>query len=196
MLSQDHVEFLEKWLKICETYDKQDDFHWMFDKKQNKFRITVNCNDLFEWATADCEELTPENLDSYIQTIEDAQKVYKYGHIWADSIWACRQRKMRPQGACYKHYPIELWPLFDECGPERETNFFNPGARPKSEEEARSSTEEHTKYVSALWENKELKEQVRFLIQRLHKAGEDKDFDPVPYLDGFGLIGGKTEGFL
>ncbi|UVG35196.1 hypothetical protein SEA_CECE_190 [Microbacterium phage Cece] len=41
-------------------------------------------------------------------------------------LFAARVRKLRPQGACYSRYPEELWPLFNEAGPERETGFGNP----------------------------------------------------------------------
>jgi len=34
---------------------------------------------------------------------------------------------MRPQGAYYQQcVPLELYHLFDECGPEREVGFGNP----------------------------------------------------------------------
>lgn len=33
---------------------------------------------------------------------------------------------MRPQGAYYKHIPEILWPLFNECGSEREAGLGNP----------------------------------------------------------------------
>lgn len=41
-------------------------------------------------------------------------------------LFAARVRNLRPQGACYSRYPEELWPLFNEAGPERETGFGNP----------------------------------------------------------------------
>ena len=39
--------------------------------------------------------------------------------MYGTELFSARVRKMRPQGASYKLYPKELWPLFDACGPER-----------------------------------------------------------------------------
>ena len=41
---------------------------------------------------------------------------------------------MRPQGAYYPESDPETWPLFDDCGPEREVglgNPYRPGERKK-----------------------------------------------------------------
>lgn len=59
----------------------------------------------------------------------------------ASSLFACRSRKMRPQGACYPDDHPELWPLFDACGPEREVgmgNPYRPGERKKALEAAKA----------------------------------------------------------
>lgn len=38
---------------------------------------------------------------------------------WGAKLFCCRLRKMRPQNAYYKHIPVELQELFNECGPAR-----------------------------------------------------------------------------
>ena len=41
------------------------------------------------------------------------------------SLFCCRVRKMRPQGAYYKYIDKEVWHIFDEAGPEREVGKGN-----------------------------------------------------------------------
>jgi hypothetical protein len=41
-------------------------------------------------------------------------------------LFAARVRGVRPQGASYSLYPRATWPLFDACGPKRETGLGNP----------------------------------------------------------------------
>lgn len=128
------VDFVFKWLALADKWNKQDDFWWRCDEEYAPVTIFINCNDLFYWATADCEEINSENIDSYDQCMKDADAVKEFGHCYANALWCARQRGMRPQGACYKHYPKELWPLFDACGLERETDngpFGNPKPQPK-----------------------------------------------------------------
>src|SRR5690606_6019592 len=63
----------------------------------------VNCNDVFYWGSADCEEITKENIHLLIQSVKDC---YEIGGYWcasefSDTLFACRSRGMRPQGAAY-----------------------------------------------------------------------------------------------
>jgi hypothetical protein len=82
--------------------------------------IAENCNDLFYWACADAEDITPSDLPLLHETILDCERVLGVGgSAYAGTVYACRKRKMRPQYPCYPSYPKELWPLFDAAGPER-----------------------------------------------------------------------------
>ncbi len=129
---QGKVDFLFRWLALADKWEIQDGFFWRCEGKD--IHIFVICNDLFYWGTADLEELTAENIDSYEQTYKDAETALQFGHCHADELWCCRVRKMRPQGACYKSIPKELWPLFDTCGPEREIDICNPRKQPTAGE--------------------------------------------------------------
>jgi hypothetical protein len=82
----------------------------------------ANCGDLFYWATSDLEKITPENVEILEQSFADAS-------FHGDTLFCARVRKMRPQGACYKHWSADLQRLFDACGPAREVDkgpFGNP----------------------------------------------------------------------
>lgn len=112
------VEFVYRWLDLACRYDMQDSFWWRTDGEYAPVTIFVNCNDLFWWATADSEQVTPDNLDVLEQAIKDCRAIDDCSSCGID-LFCCRLRKMRPQGACYKHIKKELWHLFDAAGPER-----------------------------------------------------------------------------
>ncbi len=78
----------------------------------------VLCNDLFFWGAADGEEIKESDIPDVVQAYKDSKF---HGEI----LWCCRKRKMRPQGAYYKHLKADA-ALFDACGPRRETDFGNP----------------------------------------------------------------------
>lgn len=84
-----------------------------------ELHCALNCNDLFEWACADAEEITVADLPAIEQAIADCLAVEPVGGMLDGCIlYAARKRKMRPQNCCYPEEQ-ELWPLFDACGPER-----------------------------------------------------------------------------
>jgi len=83
----------------------------------------IGCNDFFMWGCSDAEDITVETLPILQQAFKDAPDD---GAL----LYCARQRKMRPQGACYKWIDKENWPLFDECGDVRPADFGNPQERP------------------------------------------------------------------
>ena len=106
--------------------------------------VGVNCNDLFWWACADLEEITPDKLPLLKQCIDDRDAAYidgtgehqsGYGSIFAGTLYACRVRKMRPQTAWYTDFHKCFWPLVDAAGPEREADFGNPYTRERAEKD-------------------------------------------------------------
>lgn len=82
----------------------------------------INCNDFFAWGCADGEDINEETLPELQKAVEDCKGDMETGAL----LYCARRRKIRPQGACYSMIPEELWPLFHDCGPERETGFGNP----------------------------------------------------------------------
>lgn len=115
---------------------------WRTDHEYSPVTFWVNCNDLFYWACADSEAITPKNFDQlkiavddvalYLGAKDPSEGKYepegwserydlwkKVGSIAAD-LFCARVRGMRPQRPCYKRYPEEVKPLFDACGPERD----------------------------------------------------------------------------
>lgn len=101
-----------------------DDIWWRTDAEYAPVTMMVNCNDLFFWGCADCEEITPEDIDALEKAIADAKAVDDGGN--GHLLWVARKRGMRPQGAYYKYFKEGMKALFNECGPERETGFGNP----------------------------------------------------------------------
>lgn len=112
---------------------------WRTDNEYAPVTFFVNCNDLFYWACADCEQLTPENLPKLLDACVDCRKAMgceSYGSgidinwtkferfydaaSWAPLLLVARVRGMRPQRPYYKSIPEDLHALFDACGPERD----------------------------------------------------------------------------
>lgn len=85
------------------------------EKKPVEIVFLVNCNDLFWWATSDCEPITLEELP---QLAKDYETSEKYG----DWIWCARKRQMRPQWpAVYKYMvPAGAWTVEMDALPLRE----------------------------------------------------------------------------
>ena len=109
-------DFILRVLKAYDPFDC-DDLLWKFD--DGAIRFFAACNDTFWWATADCEEITPENIGLLEQAKTDSAACGPHGRLYGDILFASRVRKMRPMKAAYPKQCRELWPLFDACGPER-----------------------------------------------------------------------------
>ena len=123
-------ELLNFVLRVLRTYEPMDleEVLWRTDGKYAPVTFWAGCNDCFWWATADTEEITPEN----IHLLEQAKKDCGPDHRDLFNIlFAAQVRKMRPQGAFYRAVPKELWSLFDACGPER--NPTERGNTPRPE---------------------------------------------------------------
>lgn len=117
-------DFLMQVLRTT-ARDNCNDIWWRTDGEYAPVSIFVNCSDLFWWGCADCEELTPDNIDVFEQAFVDVRAAGDRDGIYGSNLFCCRVRGMRPQGCCY---PDErgLWPLFNACGPEREVGRGNP----------------------------------------------------------------------
>lgn len=151
---EDRLAFLERFFRIACEMGSTDEFFYTTtgsvfthhpDMKHAGVRIFANCNDLFEWACADAEEVTPENigiLEEAWADIQPLRKEYdKALDAWlaaggakqvppvpwpphmsgsdAITLFSCRVRKERPQGPCYQSIAPSLVPLIDACGPEK-----------------------------------------------------------------------------
>jgi hypothetical protein len=104
------------------SLDETDCYGDLFWRCENPDTIEffVNVNDIFWWATADLEPITPEDLPAMRQAVADVRKITECKHVSdAFVLWAARKRKMRPQRPAYHMWDKQLWALFDACGPER-----------------------------------------------------------------------------
>jgi hypothetical protein len=100
--------------------------HWRTDGEHAPITFWTNSSDLLAWGCADCEEINEATFPILKQAVEDCKAIDPVlGGIMGCELFACRVNKMRPQGAAYPKNR-ELWPLFDACGPERETGIGNP----------------------------------------------------------------------
>jgi len=116
------LEFILEVLRIF-SLDETDCYGDLFWRCEDPGTVEffVNVNDVFWWATADLEEIMPEDLPEIRRAITDVRAVTgRELHIHeAFTLWAARKRGMRPQQLAYPK-DEQLRALFDACGPARQ----------------------------------------------------------------------------
>lgn len=108
----DDVEKLKSWeymvevLKIFRELDMEDELYWHFHAKPYDWQkpeyveyptFAVSCSDSFHWASADGEEIEPEDIPLLKQCIEDLKATG--AEAWGAEVpllYAARKRGMRP----------------------------------------------------------------------------------------------------
>jgi hypothetical protein len=108
------------------------DLVWHAD--ETGLHFSAECSDVFFWAYADLESITPATIDLLEQTRQDLLDATGGDHralVELADLYAARVRKMRPQGALMRHVLPSLWPLYEACGPERAVEFGNPSPWPR-----------------------------------------------------------------
>lgn len=114
------LDFVTRVLQIFWTADNEDMLFWRVDNNQPSFYVL--CSDTFAWATADLEEITPDNIDLLERSIEDVKALDFDSVTWAFSLFCARVRRMRIMPIIA--IPELLREMFDACGPERTSNDF------------------------------------------------------------------------
>ena len=126
MSTKADFETIRRAFTVFDGFDgpSNDELWWRTDDEYAPVTLLVNCNDLFMWGCADCETLTPADMDDLEKAVADAAVAgdKDKGHL----LWVARKRGCRPQGAYYKYFKGGLPDLFDACGPARETGLGNP----------------------------------------------------------------------
>lgn len=116
-------------LDVIWQNDIEECLFYRVDKGEPSFYII--CNDVFDWGTADLEEITPNDLHKLVKAIDDVTAAVNAElPITGALLYCARQRNKRPQGAYYAHMDSEVWPLFNQAGPARELNMVNPKPQP------------------------------------------------------------------
>src|SRR4051812_33715963 len=54
-------EFMERLLRVIEAAENNEDLLWR-EQSDGSWKFFVICNDVFWWATADLEEINPDNI--------------------------------------------------------------------------------------------------------------------------------------
>lgn len=143
------LEFVTRVLKIFDGFHGQsgENLSWRVDGEYAPVSFFAKCNDLFWWGSSDSEEVTPDNVHEMERALADCLAVNEecnkcrpitqrvYTNVHAETLFCCRMRKMRPQGAYYNHLPEEMWPLIDACGPARSIDVGNPTLHPYERKE-------------------------------------------------------------
>lgn len=126
----DHA-FVLRVLAAFARADAHGSLFWRTDGEYAPVSFFAVVNDVFVWASADVEPVTPDNIADLERAIDDAKAADPWSDINGVELFAARARKMRPQGASYSYYSPALWPLFDAAGPERDPSEPGNTPRPK-----------------------------------------------------------------
>lgn len=111
---------------IMQKIDCFDRLLWEVDQEKGNIEFSLICSDLFNWGTADCEKIDESSISLLEKAISDLEPFgFENVSIYAIALYCCRKRECRPQGASYPEEK-EMWHLFNECGPERESGIGNP----------------------------------------------------------------------
>lgn len=105
-------------------WDNCDNILWRNDETESDFKFFVLCSDIFEWGTADCEEILLDDIPELTQAKKDMAGLHE-DYDWP-TLWVARKRGRRPQGAYYKNMSEEAKKLFNDAGPERSIDILNP----------------------------------------------------------------------
>lgn len=137
MTDTETLAFVRRVLAVYDAFDGPEaggELFWRVDGEYAPVSFFAICNDLFHWATADLEPITPENVGELEGAVADCRAVDDVAGVCnATALFCCRARGMRPQGAAYPK-DERFWPLFDACGPERPSDalaFGNPNTHPR-----------------------------------------------------------------
>jgi hypothetical protein len=125
-MSKMYNGFQRRVMEIFYLADVREDLLWHVTDDQ--LYLSADVSDIFDWASADSEEITPETLPVLEQAYKDLKAVGGEGYL-AD-LYGARMRRRRPQGAAYPESP-EIIELLNACGPPREKNLSNPRPAPK-----------------------------------------------------------------
>lgn len=120
---EQRLEFVTRVLRIFWTEDTTDMLFWRVDNNQPSFYVI--CSDTFAWASADVEEITPENVELLEQTIEEVKALRPSMMMWAFYLFCARVRGIRVMPKIV--IPEALKAMFDACGPVRTSNDFLVG---------------------------------------------------------------------
>ena len=96
---------------LCLTWAEGYESAIMFRPDEDNVTVTAHVilNDIFGWACADAEDITPENVGEFEKALAEVKAVSEDGcHTLGDAaiLFACRMRKLKP----FKHhgrYPVD-----------------------------------------------------------------------------------------
>jgi hypothetical protein len=114
------IEFVMRVLRVFALFPNDigsDSLMWRMDGKYAPITFFVVCSDTFHYATADAEQITPENICMLEQAVEDARAADDVvGVVYAPMLFCARVRGCRPLRTEYPDAP-ELVAMLDACGP-------------------------------------------------------------------------------
>lgn len=117
-LSQADLNHMLNVLRLTAKHEMSGDVYWQ--NAGDKISFYFMCSDVFHYASADLERITPENFQVLEECIRDLEAIGNgFAFVYADLLYCARVRRMRPLATRKKFDKPEIQALFDACGPER-----------------------------------------------------------------------------
>lgn len=132
-ITDKEFKVLQQVFSVIAQVEKKDNqaehgLFWRIDN--NKLSLFVNCNDLFFWACSDLEEITPQNIDVFVETANVLQVNHQLNYANLAILFCAKSRKLQPQGAVFSKLSPLMVTLLEQVGIEREEKSPNT-AKPK-----------------------------------------------------------------
>jgi hypothetical protein len=90
-----HLKFVSQVLDFFSKNDVTEDLMWSVD--HNLVRFSAQCSDVFHWASADSEDIGPDDLPLLQQCIDDLRATeIDAAVVYTAELYAARKRGMRP----------------------------------------------------------------------------------------------------
>lgn len=128
MSEAEQLVFILRVLSAADRGEVHSSLWWRTDVPYAPVEFSVTCSDEFYNASADAEDLTPDNINVFEQAITDTLEATKGGVFrnrgcaaYAPMLFCARVRKMRPLPGAYPDGPdhAKVRDMLDACGSER-----------------------------------------------------------------------------
>lgn len=127
----EHAKYALAVLSVFAAADCHEGVIWHV--RDNRVFFSAMCSDTFAWGTADAEPIEPADIPLLDKCFADLDAIGGVALCYVPELYASRKRGTRPMNRWMSKIlrdddPADnaVRPLFEECGPPRESVFGAP----------------------------------------------------------------------
>lgn len=125
------MDLIERVLRVT-AFEYCDDIWWRLGENEmvngkmtlvraDELRVLAKCSDFFDYACADCEEITAENIALFESTYRECKDLFgEYNATYAVELFVARVRNRQPMQSVmdgFRENSPRLAELFEPLGP-------------------------------------------------------------------------------